>query len=131
MARCVVVMLALSVSLYSTPLKADSYSNEDQDVFVEDPSAAPEDRSCQVSPASEEGSSGMFTNESTSENPAPVQEQEAYTDNYTDVSPENTEQTKRVRTRYWQNILLAVAVIAVAITAMLLVHSHQGHKSHH
>lgn len=130
MTRCVTLLLALSVSLYSTPLKADSYSSEDQDVFVEDPSAAPEDCSCEVSPGSEESSSsGLFTNES----PASPQEQELHTDNgnYTDVSPENTEQTKRVRTKYWQNILLAVAVVAVAVTAMLLVNSHQGHKSHH
>jgi hypothetical protein len=123
MTRYVAVLLALSVSLYSTPLKADSYSNEDQDVFVEDPTTIPEDCSCQINPESVEESSPA----------SPQEQQEVYTDNgnYTDVSPENTEQTKRVRTKYWQNILLAVAVVAVAITAMLLVHSHQGHKSHH
>jgi|GEM_PF-6220702 len=144
MKRLVGFLLVASVTLYSTPLKADSYESN-QDIFAEDSSVDSND-GCQVtpeaaspSPSSEEQNTYVQQDsgqEQNAQDQNAVEEQNTYSDsgNYTDsetlVTPENPSQ-KRGHPGRWKNILLAVAVVAVAITAMLLVHSHQGHKSHH
>jgi len=138
-------LLATSISLYSTPLKADSY-NSNQDIYADD-SAVNSDHGCEVSPqttdeqpASDDQNAYVQQDASppaTTNDQPPAVEQNTYSDNgnYTDqetlVTPENTDAIKHNRNKYWQNILLAVAVVAVAVTAMLLVNSHEGHKSHH
>ncbi len=144
MKKLVGFLLVASVSLYSTPLKADSYESN-QDIFAEDsnvdsnegcpvtPEAAPP-----VQPAEEQNTyvqQDSATEQNAKEqNAAEIQNTYSDSGNYTDgetlVTPENPSQ-KRSHPGRWKNILLAVAVVAVAITAMLLVHSHQGHKSHH
>lgn len=131
MKKIVGFLLVVSVSLYTTPLKADSYDT----IQTEEPTQEP--TSCEVTP---ETSTVLTPSEeqdsyAEQEEAAPAEEQDSYADtgNYEDqetlVQPASSEVTKKARTKYWQNILLAVAVVAVAITALLLVHSHEGHRS--
>jgi hypothetical protein len=135
MKRFVGFLLAVSVPLYITPLRADSYESN-QDIYAED-SSVDSNGGCEVtpeaatpSPSSEEQNSYVQQN---AEDQNAAEEENTYSDkgNYTDgetlVTPENPSQNRSHPGR-WKNILLAVAVVAVAITAMLLVHSHQGHK---
>ncbi len=145
MHKLVGFFLVMSVSLYSTPLRADSYDNHPE--MFADENSVNENTSCEVIPettqdqpasdAQDPYAQQNAIQEQNADDSSPAEPQEAYTDsgNYTDqetpVTPENNDQTKRGGYRYWQNILLAVAVVAVAITAMLLVNSHEGHKSHH
>jgi hypothetical protein len=138
MKRLVGFLLAASVSLYSTPLKADSYENN-QDIFADD-SSVDSDQQCQVTPAEasseeqdtflqQDASTEQNVNESSEEQIQMVDsDQESDTETY--VTPENPSQ-KRGQTGRWKNILLAVVVVAVAITALLIVNSNKGSKKSH
>jgi hypothetical protein len=144
MHRSIGFLLALSVSLYSTPLKADSYDTTAPENYT-GVSSENTNTECPVTPQAEQMSpqepSPLETTDPYVER-APSSPQnnpdasQTYTDkgNYTDqeavVSPENNEVAKRQRNTRWRNILLAVAVVVVAITALILVHQHEGHKSH-
>jgi hypothetical protein len=134
MHKLVGFFLVMSVSLYSTPLRADSYDNHPE--MFADENNVNADTSCDVIPATTHGQPENGILEQNANDSSLSETPEIYTDsgNYTDqeslVTPENNDQTKRGHYKYWQNILLAVAVVAVAVTALLLVNSHQGHKSH-
>ena len=49
----------------------------------------------------------------------------------TPVGQGANEGAKNAKKRQWQNIVLAVSAVAVAIVAMILVSNNNGHKSHH
>lgn len=146
MNRLIGFLLVISISLYTTPLKADSYDSEQ--ALYTDENLADAEIPCNVSPeassttqSKENDSSEAYAQQDfygeTTEDQAPVETEHVQSDqgNYADretlVTPENPEQAQRSRNRYWKNILLAVVVVAVAITALLVVNSHEGHKSHH
>jgi hypothetical protein len=139
MRKLISSMLVVSVLIYSTPLKADSYDNY-QEMFTED--SETQDGSCQVSPDRSEAlpneeqpvyasDPDVYAQDQSPEQKEDLLDQGNYTDQETSVTPEDHESVKRGRYKYWKNILLAVVVVAVAVTALLVVHSHEGHKSHH
>jgi hypothetical protein len=49
----------------------------------------------------------------------------------TPVGVASNEGTTAAKKRYWQNITLATVAVAVAVTALILVASNDGHHSHH
>lgn len=115
MKKVVCPLLILSLVLFSTPLKADSYtpSVEEDEVQCTQQTGA-----CDVTPGKVE----------TAE-PAPVIEsQPVDQDTYTDVTPASTDEESSARTTRLRYIVLAVVATIVAITAMLLVNSNEGHK---
>ncbi|HEY2811030.1 MAG TPA: hypothetical protein VGJ00_06565 [Rhabdochlamydiaceae bacterium] len=131
MKRLVGLLLVVSVSLYSAPLKADSYGDD----------SSP-DTPCAVMPepteqrALEEQNASWEQNaiqDQTSGDQGESEYTQVDTGNYSDqetlVSSETPEHVKHARNKRWQNILIAVAAVAVAITALILVHQNQGHKS--
>ena len=138
MKKLIGFLLVTSVSLYSTPLKADSYENtynSSVDGCTDDSSDC--DR-CEVTPETVTDQKNsedqeLFVDQdstSTSEEQKTRVDTGTYADQESLVSPENPDQSKQVRSKRWQNIFLAVVVVAAAITALLLVNSHQGHKKH-
>jgi hypothetical protein len=144
MHKSVAFLLVVSVSLYSTPLRADSYDNDPEmyaDVSYADMNIENADTSCPVSPEPEgqqrQPASSSPSQEEYTDEISPPQNEDTYADqgNYTDhetmVKSESSQQSTKGHYKYWKNILLAVAVIAVAVTALLIVHSNEGHKSHH
>lgn len=140
MHKSVSLLLAVSLSLYSTPLKADSYDSELENYA--DMTSDNEGTSCPVrpEPVEERQQAVSPPEEEYAQQPddesAPTEEiyasdQGNYTDQETMVTPESSHKSQRGGYKYWKNILVAVVVIAVAVTALLVVHSHEGHKSHH
>ena len=138
MKKLIGFLLVTTVSFYSTALKADSYEktyNPSSGACTDDSSDC--DR-CEVIP---EMTTGQKTPEDQElfvdqDSTGASEEQRArvdtgtYADQEALVSPENLDNSKQARSKRWQNIFLAVVVVAVAITALLLVNSHQGHKKH-
>lgn len=51
----------------------------------------------------------------------------------TPVGQASSEGSKTAKKRIWQNIALAVGTVAIAVTALILVSSNEGHhkKKHH
>jgi hypothetical protein len=57
---------------------------------------------------------------------------ETATDEGTPVSQASDDTNRKTAKRKrWQNILLAVSAVAIAITALILVANNDGHKGHH
>ena len=116
MKRLVGFFLITSLSLYSTPIKAESYKT----IVAQDVSS---EEQCYVTPQ-------LQTQE---QNPTENTDSSLDRGNYSDqeeslVSSESPEHVKRAKSRRWHNILLAIVTIAVAVTGILLVHSNQGNK---
>jgi len=125
MKRVICPLLALSIVLYASPLKADSYA-QPQPIADECPS---EDESCEcaVTPGSVE-----------TPEPVPVQttqsqpvDQGTYADQESLVTPASADEESGPRTKQVRYIILAAVAVIVAVTAMLLVDSNEGHSDHH
>jgi hypothetical protein len=120
MKKVVCPLLILSLVLYSTPLKADSYTP--QSIVEEDEMQCPEETGeCDVTPGKVE-----------TVEPAPVIEsQPVDQDTYADVTPASADEESSGRTTRLRYVVLAVVATIVAITAMLIVNSNEGHSRHH
>lgn len=138
MKKLIGFLLVTSVWLYSTPLKADSYENAYSQSFDACSDGSSDCDRCEVVPETTTDQKtpedqDLFLKQdstSTSEEQRTRVDTGTYADQETLVSPENPDHSKQGRSKRWQNIFLAVAVVAAAITALLLVNSHQGHKKH-
>jgi hypothetical protein len=127
MKKVVCPLLILSLILYSTPLKADSYSPQPPSIIVEEDEVqcSKETGECDVTPGRVE----------TAE-PAPVIEsqpadQGTYADQESLVTPSSSDEESSGGTTRLRYIILAVVATIVAVTAMLLVDSNEGHSRHH
>lgn len=112
---------AISSILLAPVLKADA-----PDVNSE------EAMSAQVE--SEENEIALDTPENIDENALAADELSEDPSNDTDGTPVGSaanEGTSAAKKRHWQNIALAAGAVAVAVTALILVASNDGHHSHH
>lgn len=91
--------LVITSIILAPTLKADSYSNTDADSEMQ--------TEAQVQQSDEE---------------------EAQPDEGTEVGQAANEGTSAAKKRQWQNIALAVGAVAVAVTALILVSSNNGHS---
>ncbi len=123
MKKLICPLLVLSLVLYSTPLKADSYTPEPPSMIVEeDEVQCPKQTgACDVTPGKVE-----------TVEPAPVIEsQPTDQETYADVTPSSEDEESSARSTRLRYVVLAVVATIVAITAMLLVDSNEGHSRHH
>ncbi len=128
MKQPLVVLLATALSLSHSPLRADS--SETETLVVETPMLA-EQLSVDPEKENQEMYSTDETTPITEETPPDEQLPSDIQDDAAVVGPaENSEAYKRARNKTWQNILLAVCVVTVAVTALIIVANHEGHKSH-
>jgi len=124
MKKVICPLLILSLALFSTPLRADSYTP--QMIVEEDEVQCPKETGeCDVTPGKIE----------TAE-PAPVIEsqpvdQGIYADQESLVTPASSDEENSARITRLRYIVLAVVATIVAITAMLIVDSNEGHSRHH
>ena len=128
MKRCFVPSLTILSMLLASPLRADapgqSTTEESQ---PDDSSLAP----ASTEEAQPEGSSldQTSTEDTLAEEPAsvqPVPEEEG-----TPVGQASNEGSRTAKKQMWQNIGLAVGAVAIAVTALILVSTNDGHRSHH
>ena len=84
--------------------------------------------------AFEEEAVGLETPPLADESTAPPEELATDPANDSEGTPVGVaanEGTTAAKKRYWQNIALATVAVAVAVTALILVASNDGHHSHH
>ena len=124
MKKVICPLLVLSIILYASPLKADSYAGAQ---LVDECLDEDESCECAVTPGSNE-----------TPEPIPVEtpqvqalDQGSYADQESLVTPASGDEESAPRAQRVRYIILAVIAVIVAVTALLIVDSNEGHSHHH
>jgi hypothetical protein len=125
MKKVICPLLALSILLYTSPLKADSYTQSQP--IADECSSEDESCECAVTPGSVETAEPVPMQATESQ---PV-DQGTYADQESLVTPASADEESGPRAKQVRYIILAVVAVIVAVTAMLLVDSNEGHSHHH
>lgn len=130
MRRLICTALAFSLFAYSPALKANSFDSDQEEYITDNANETDTNQEQYFDPESDENNYGDEAPESAASTTTPVDSNNVdsgtYTDQETEVGSESPYAAQQ-RTKRWQNILIAAGAIIVAVAALLIVHSNQGH----